>query len=266
MTLPSARPSRFTAMVNMGNSDSHDSGTRPFSTETWGPAQFRLTTNGAIRRWYGAEMTYSFGIDYQADQAILKFTRDGTSLHTNWAPTGNSRQAFYNYVDQELAALEAMGHTWRITDMIWIQGEGDAKSAEAAEAYDERLFQFTTEIRSRYSSPTMRFKYNLAHQNLDRGYTSQLRQSQRDYLLLDPYSYMIDIDDLTLKSDSVHWTSETLQTAGFRFAAIPEPNLSFAFLMLSCGWTICGHRRFAADQGYRQSASFFSFARPVFLI
>jgi hypothetical protein len=35
---------------------------------------------------------------------------------------------------------------------------------------------------------------------------------------------MVNIDDLTLNNDSVHFTSATHQTLGFRFAAIPEPS------------------------------------------
>ncbi|HMP80509.1 MAG TPA: sialate O-acetylesterase [Pirellulaceae bacterium] len=207
--------------------------------EDWGPLQPRLTENQAIRRWYGPELTFGKLFTEQAPQrqlGIIKFARNGTALHSNWSPTGNTRASFYNFVDSSLASLAAQNYTPVIRGMVWVQGEGDANILANAVAYGDRLAEFVDEIRDRYHAPDMMFLFNQAHINLSRPYTAQLRDSQAAFAQAAHRTWMVNIDDLSLKSDWVHFTSETQQQLGYRFAsiaAIPEP--STAWLWIGAG-------------------------------
>lgn len=197
------------------------------SPEGFGPLQPRLTTNGAIRRWYGSELTFGAEMTRNTSQlGIIKFARNGTPLQTQWAVGSNLRQQFFDFASASLDELRVMGYEPRVAGMIWVHGTGDTGSLAAATNYKDDLKILVDEVRETFGSPQMQFLYNQVHQDLNRAFVSEIRQSQADYLALDPYATMINIDDLPLQSDQTHFTSFTQQVLGQRFAAVavPEPS------------------------------------------
>jgi hypothetical protein len=185
-----------------------------------------------MRRWYGPELTFGSELSKRRGEfAILKYARNGSPLVTQWAPDGDALLGSYSFVDSQLGVLRATGYQPRVAGMIWVQGTGDASSLGVAESYADNLESLVDGIRDRYESPQMQFLFSQAHHGMDRPFVEALRARQREYASRDAHSVLIDIDDLVLKSDSVHYTSETQQELGFRFAnaVIPEP-YSAAFL------------------------------------
>lgn len=211
-------------------------------SEGFGPLQPRLTTNGAIRRWYGSELTFGSELSQnRSNLAIVKFARSGTPLSTQWTIGSSLRQQFFDFTSSSLDELRLMGHEPRVAGMIWVHGTGDSSTLSAATNYKNDLKQFVDEIRSTFDSPKMQFLYNQVHLGLNRRFVNDLRQSQLEYLSIDPYATMINIDDLTLQSDQVHFTSQTQQILGQRFAAVAVPEISaltsLCLMTLgACGW------------------------------
>src|SRR5690606_27920402 len=74
--------------------------------------------------------------------AIIKVSRGGTNLHTEWDPSetpddpqGHMYAGFAQSVPLAIQALQAQGHSVEIRGMIWHQGEGDGSGdSEAAQA------------------------------------------------------------------------------------------------------------------------------------
>ncbi len=228
----------------------HDSGSG--LTDPWGPLQPRKTnnSNSSIRRWYGTELTFGHGLSqrYAPQQlGIIKYGRNGTALYSDWSPSGVTRANFFAFVDKGLDELRGLGFKPNIIGLVWIQGEGDANTLSRATAYGDRLAEFVSTVRAHYNQPKISILFNQAHVQLARAYTPQLRASQAAYAASDPLAFMINIDDLWLKPDRVHFTSETLQVLGYRFSAasqipanIPEPSAGL-LLLLATG--TCSIRR-----------------------
>ena len=217
----------------------HNSGTGVNDVESWGPLQLRRTghTSSVVRRWYGQEMTYGHAVADRGNQAIIKYARSGTSLHTEWAEDGAQRLAAFEFVDSQIAELENLGHTVKVTSMIWNQGEADSGSLINAEVYAENLQNLYDDFRARYNAPNLKIIIPQLHVNLNRGAVQLAREQQQQFVSANRNAWLVDLDDLALGRDRVHYTSLTHQTVGFRMAAIPEPtSMAWAPLVLMVCW------------------------------
>lgn len=211
--------------------------------EGLGPLQPRLTMTQGIRRWYGSELTFGSSLANRpgGNNAILKFARNGSPLGTKWHQEGEDLLGFYDFVDDHLEQLGNLGFEPRVVGMLWVQGTGDAFSQTLAGRYADNLTTMVSGIRDRYESPQMQFLFSQAHANMARNFVETVRQQQQEYAAGDPNSVLVNIDDLALSSDSVHYTSATQQALGFRFAAVavPEPHLSsLIFFLISVGFLL----------------------------
>lgn len=196
-------------------------------TEGWGPLQARLTSNGARRRWFGPELGFGEKLVDEGIEnvAIIKYSRSGTSLRNDWCPVeaspcenGTSRRiGFYEFVDDALAELQAMGHSYTVDGFIWVQGSGDAGVLESAEEYDDNLLQFSNEIDERYGQAVT--VINRYHIDSARPHVAELRQSQRNAANIDPNLYIVHTDDLQLNSDYIHFSTPMHLEVGRRLAA-----------------------------------------------
>ena len=204
---------------------SDDTGEAPL--EGLGPLQPRLTRNNGIRRWFGPELTFGAALAAEpGNHAILKYARNGSPLITKWAPDGTALLGFYDHVDGGLRDLRDAGWDPRIAGMIWVQGTGDSYQLGPAEQYGENLTVLVDGIRERFALPEMKFVFNQLHAGATPLiYRSEVRQGQAAFAAADPNAIMVSVDDLPLKSDNFHLSSEALQTLGYRLAAaaIPEP-------------------------------------------
>ena len=203
----------------------------PELNDLWGPLQPRFNGNqqsgGTYRRWFGPELVFGETLSAKGlnDIAIIKYARNGTSLTKNWCPAdapcpengGDSlRPAFYSFVDNALAELTNLGHTYDVEGFVWVQGSGDAGVERFADAYDAGLAQFVGEIEGRYGELTT--VINRYHVDSNRTFTDNLRASQREFADADPNAYVIHTDDLALKSDNIHFSTPTHLEVGRRLA------------------------------------------------
>ncbi|MDX1410225.1 MAG: sialate O-acetylesterase, partial [Saprospiraceae bacterium] len=101
-------------------------------SSAWGALAPRPSGAGDPR-WYGAELTYGFEAK---PGAIIKIARNGTSLAVDWSPGSSIRQLFQDELNLALSELQVLGFQPTVTRFLWIQGSGDANSAERA--YDYR--------------------------------------------------------------------------------------------------------------------------------
>lgn len=71
--------------------------------------------------------------------AVIKVSRGGTNLHTDWSPTGYMYQAFVAEVNAAMQALSTNGDSGVIRGMLWHQGESDSNDLENYQANLETL-------------------------------------------------------------------------------------------------------------------------------
>ena len=227
---------------------SDDTGEAPL--EGLGPLQPRTTSNGAVRRWFGPELTFGAALAKEdGNHAILKFARNGSPLVTKWAPDGEDLLGFYDHVDGGLQELRDAGWDPTVVGMIWVQGTGDATSLSAATNYGDNLTVMVDGIRDRYAAPNMRFVFNQLHADATPLlYRDILRAGQAAFAASDANARMINVDDLTLKSDNFHYTPAATQAMGFRLAAAAIPEPANAIMIAAMGIAVVLRRRSSERQ------------------
>ncbi|MEN1680677.1 MAG: sialate O-acetylesterase [Planctomycetota bacterium] len=186
--------------------------------EDWGPLQPRYNSAMTARRFFGPEIGFGAEmVDNWVDNlAIIKLASGGSSLAEAWAPGADLREDFYAFVDQQLDGLTAAGHTYTVNGFIWVQGSADAATFANANAYDENLAQFVSELEGRYGEVTT--VINRYHADAARANVDVLRANQRIAGNLDSDVYVVDTDDLLLLSDDIHFSTEMHLEVGRRLA------------------------------------------------
>jgi autotransporter-associated beta strand protein len=157
--------------------------------------------------------------DPERNVAIIKVTRGGTNLHTQWDPAGGDNfmwQTFANQVPQALAALTANGDTAGIQGMFWHQGESDGGNP----TFQSDLAGFIAACRTLAGKPDLPFAIG----ELERDDVTPT-VSGRNYQLTamanvaaaDPNAFVVSSAGL-LTYDGTHFTSGAYITFGERFA------------------------------------------------
>jgi autotransporter-associated beta strand protein len=151
--------------------------------------------------------------------AIIKVTRGGTNLHTQWDPAGGDNfmwRTFANKVPAALAALTANGDTAEIHGMFWHQGESDGSNP----TYQTDLAEFIAACRTLTGKPALPFAIgDLERDNVTPDVTSRTYQlsAMADVAAADPNTFVVSSEGL-LTYDGTHFTSAAYITFGQRYA------------------------------------------------
>jgi hypothetical protein len=160
--------------------------------------------------------------------AIVKFSRGGTNLHTDWRPDATSGRRLYAQLLEQVAAatsrLEADGHTWTLAGIFWMQGESDNTHGDA---YEANLRAFVARLRRDLRAPEAPFvlgRTGLAKSPDDPGRLA-VRAGQMALVAADPRAAWVDADDLT-RFDGTHYDGPSTLTLGRRMAEAMLPLLN----------------------------------------
>ena len=162
--------------------------------------------------------------------AIIKYSKGGTSLYSDWKAGGNATTtgdglqyvSFQSMVSSGLAALASAYPSASITidGMIWMQGESDVPTASAA--YYANLTNFIADVRLTYNLPKLPFVVaRLSASQTGAGNVTLLnvvRQAQTDVAAADPWTGLVNTDTFPLKSDALHFDTAGQQALGTAFA------------------------------------------------
>jgi len=161
--------------------------------------------------------------------AIIKYANGGTNLHTQWKAGGNATTTgdgpeyvtFQQTVAAGRAALQAKypTATLELDSMVWMQGETDA-TASSAGNYQANLTAFIADIRATYgaSLPFIIGRLSSQQTSLDTASLNTVRAAQDAVAAADPRTGIIFTDDLTMKSDNLHFDADGQQAMGSSFA------------------------------------------------
>ncbi len=161
------------------------------------------------------------------DIAIVKYAIGASNLAVHWNP--DTPGSFYDRMTDDvvlaLVALDAMGHTGRVSGFVWMQGESDAQVGAHAAAYEANLTALVQRVRTDFGEPALpvvfgRISANLAMSTLlPYPFLDTVRAAQEAVAASVPGTVMIDTDDLPMISDFIHFTAAGQLTLGQRFAA-----------------------------------------------
>lgn len=197
-------------------------GIRFFFADSWGPLAPGSSVRPEPPDGFGPEI--GFGAELAAHpsvgatQAIIKHTRGGTSLATDWCPgTGKEYLRLLAKVQAAQAALAQEGRAVRLRAFVWMQGERDATTEEDATAYGTRLETFIHRIRSDLGADDLPFV--IGRINAPRKpYRDAVRAAQVAAAARLSGISWVDTDDLALL-DEIHYNAGALVELGRRFVA-----------------------------------------------
>jgi hypothetical protein len=165
---------------------------------------------------FGPELLFGRTLaDAGHDVAIAKYAWNGTSLAIGWAPDSELRNGLLAFGDESLASTPEL----HLAGFIWVQGTGDTDALRGP-LYEGRLHNLIAEVRDHFDVPDLPVLFNQYHIAANRPEEGilTLRQSQANVARDDPYAYMINLDDMPLKPDRIHFATITQEEAGIRLA------------------------------------------------
>ncbi len=161
--------------------------------------------------------------------ALIKYAKGGTSLNTDWLPGGDASltddgpeyAAFQNTVESALQALTVTYPDAEIVleGMIWQQGEKDAFDGRHAD-YQNLLTDFIADIRATYG-PDLRFaigQLSDAQTSIDPIALQTIQDAQVAVAAADTLNLLVTTNDLSIKSDDLHFDTAGQIELGKRFA------------------------------------------------
>jgi len=161
---------------------------------------------------------------YPADEIyLIKVARGGTSIDW-WLPDATGKENGYSMLLANLKnALEKIEGDYEIVGMLWMQGESDSKKQADAEAYQKKLEQFIAFMRKETGKPELPFVIGrlstriLESKKFNMPFAKIIQSAQEAVAKNDKHSSVINTDDLSQRSDLVHFDQEGQMGLGKRF-------------------------------------------------
>lgn len=194
---------------------------------------------------FGPEVTLGRSLadaDSRASYALLKYATGGSSLVTDWNPSGGiDYQNFTATVSGGLAALENVGHTYQIEGMFWIHGARDMLLGRTGAQYEADLKAFISSMRGSYGNKMPFFISQRSNNQSSIGtqLVERLQAAQAAVADADHMSYLISNDGFSVKSDQAHFDALGQMQLGRALAqsyidniVVPEPTSIFMVQLL----------------------------------
>ena len=191
--------------------------------------------------WYPSEfgpevsLGYALSQKYPNDQIYLvKYAKGASTLVADWRPdgTGECYNWFQKRVDAALKSLS--GSNPVIAGMIWMQGEGDAKTTAAANAYGQNLTNLIAKVRSDFATPDMPFVIGrISDYYLSRVGGATVRTAQMNVANLDENVSWFSTDELEYAYVGHFGTQGQIDLGNLFAAEFPSPTPEPAALVLT---------------------------------
>ena len=174
---------------------------------------------------YGPEVPFGWALG--GDSAIFHFVVNGSAM-ASWLRV--FLPEMLTALDLAVIDLESRGDSVRHAGMIWTHGEGDARDNLRADAYADGLVDLIDEVRQHIGTPDLPIVISQLHADVDRPFTSEIRQGQQWVSENVAVTQLINVDDVELRSDRIHYANHpTWLTLGPRYARpflVPLPGAS----------------------------------------
>ena len=157
---------------------------------------------------------------------LIKYAIGGASL-LDWAPdydaekaeiTGNAR--FGNMYADLLKVTDSIcsGFDTKLTALLWMQGERDARIPEAGKEYEQNFKAFIEAIRQDTQTPELPIIFGSVNPSEARyPAVATVREAQQQIDQQLPQTILIDTDSLEKWDDDVHYSSAGILELGYLF-------------------------------------------------
>lgn len=189
---------------------------------------------------YGSEITFGRTVADSTDGsiAIIKVAYRGTGLANRWLPERDDLYvAMKSHVEEALSDLADMDYVPNLEAFVWVQSQADARRESFASSYQDNLNSLVSTFREDFGAQDLLFLQSQHHINSNAEFGGIVRQKKISYTNSDPNSRLIDIDDLALNDDEVHFSTQAHIELGNRLAAeylsaVPEPSSAVVVFLI----------------------------------
>jgi hypothetical protein len=184
--------------------------------------------------------------------AILKVAANGSSLAVDWDPADPTSmyQRLTMTTDEALVELAGLGYQPTVKGLVWVQGETDSENQTRAQKYANNLDGFINALRTQDWFPSeVPMVINQLHAATNTTYAATVRNAQSSVALgRTDNIQLLNIDDLSLYADGIHYTNAMQLEVGRRLAnvflpAVPEPSLMELLPAALCVLSVCGRHK-----------------------
>ena len=158
--------------------------------------------------------------------ALIKVSKGGTSLNTNWKPGKDMYADFTNAVPLALQALALGGNTYTVRGLLWHQGEADY--GETHDYYVNLLTNFIAAARNDLNLPNLPFVIGEINRDNPNPNYQIIRQAQYDASQLISNTYFVTAMNLPADTAENHFYSTAVIGLGQRFGSQGSAFLSGA--------------------------------------
>ncbi len=161
---------------------------------------------------------------YPADElCLIKVSHGGTAIDW-WLPDPTGKENGCSKLLANLkGALQNIGGDYEVAGMLWMQGESDAKTQADAEAYQKKLEQLIALMRKETGKPELPVVIGrissriLESKKFNMPFVKVVQSGQEAVAEDDKNASVINTDDLSQRSDLVHFDQEGQLGLGKRF-------------------------------------------------
>lgn len=146
--------------------------------------------------------------------AIIKIAEGASGFETGEWSARDGR--LYQELRTALGAIWDLGAPAQFVGACWYQGEHDAWSETARDAYYDRLSTFIRALREDTGSPSLPFVATLINCAAGYRYCNEVRAATSQLAVTLPGVYVVDANDLPLESDNVHLNDKGVRIIGSR--------------------------------------------------
>lgn len=163
---------------------------------------------------FGPEISFAYEMSKQKKIGIIKVAAGNTTLEKQWNPETNGE--LYKKTLSDISSFNKLAKI-KVSGVIWMQGESDGYTYEAASKYKYRLEKLISNLKMETGNDSMTFSVcRVNSPEKDFPYTSEVRKAQE---AVNSAGYRwFDCDGLTKGSDGVHYDTKGVITLGELFA------------------------------------------------
>lgn len=208
---------------------------KDFYSGGWNTSDWTALTESPGLGYEGPDLVTCIDLvrNYNLAPELIMCAQGATSVAVDWNPSTGTTYArlvdttYPTATDGTHPAPPASFVPW----IVWIQGENDASSGAYAAAYDVNLPAFfaalETDIPDFADCKIALVQLHIDSRNgsADATTVGQVRSAQQAFAAANPDRvFLIDVDDLSLQVDNVHYTEATAIEVGKRIAAVIGAN------------------------------------------
>jgi len=172
---------------------------------------------------FGPEVSFAQVLSKKHPNSVIRLIKfaPGGSLMKDWISRDSGKH--YDTLIKQVKKANG-GVLPKIDGVLWMHGERDSKSKQLANHYEKELQTFFTMLKKDFQNDQLPVALaRISIPDAFRPAVAEIRSAEEHIAQISPFIHLISTDDLSKKSDKVHFDTQGQLVLGKRFAHIFMP-------------------------------------------